>query len=123
MGLPKTMTAVDITEPGGPEVLRAVERPVPEPRPGEVLIRVRGAGVNRPDCLQRQGLYPVPADADPLPGLEVAGEVVASAEGAGRWRARAAGARATGSARWCTAAATPNTAGCPPNTACRCRMS
>jgi len=86
MNLPKTMTAIDITEPGGPEVLRAVEKPVPEARPGEVLIRVSAAGVNRPDCLQRQGLYPVPADADPLPGLEVAGEVVASAEGAGRWR-------------------------------------
>lgn len=87
MDVPTTMTAVDITEPGGPEVLRAVERPVPEPGPGEVLIRVQAAGVNRPDCLQRQGLYPVPADADPLPGLEVAGEVVAAGDGAVRWQA------------------------------------
>lgn len=86
MTLPRSMTAVDITRPGGPDVLRTVERPVPEPGPGEVLLRVHAAGVNRPDCLQRQGVYPVPADADPLPGLEVAGEVVAVGTDTARWQ-------------------------------------
>lgn len=71
------MKAVSIREPGAPEVLEYVDVPVPEPGPGEVLVRVHAAGVNRPDVLQRLGLYPVPADADPLPGLEIAGEVVA----------------------------------------------
>jgi NADPH:quinone reductase len=77
MTLPETMTAVEITTPGGPEVLRVVERPLPVPGPGEALIRVRAAGVNRPDLLQRRGGYPPPAGASDLPGLEVAGEVVA----------------------------------------------
>lgn len=77
MTLPSEMRAVDISEPGGPNVLVPVSRPLPRPRDGEVLIRVVAAGVNRPDCLQRAGLYPVPPDADPLPGLEVAGEIVA----------------------------------------------
>ena len=75
--LPTTMTAIEIREPGGPEVLTAVERPVPEPAADEVLIRTAAAGVNRPDCLQRQGLYPPPPGASDLPGLEVAGRVVA----------------------------------------------
>jgi len=79
--LPSVMTAVDIREPGGPEVLEPVEIAVPTPRPGELLVRVAAAGVNRPDVLQRLGLYPVPKDASPLPGLEVAGEVVALGEG------------------------------------------
>src|SRR6267142_4337508 len=70
------MTAVEIREPGPPQVLRAVERPVPEPGAGEVLIRVVAAGVNRPDVLQRKGLYPPPAGTTDIPGLEVAGEVV-----------------------------------------------
>ena len=70
------MTAVEIREPGPPQVLRAVERPVPEPGAGEVLIRVAAAGVNRPDVLQRKGLYPPPAGVTDIPGLEVAGEVV-----------------------------------------------
>src|SRR5204863_9589865 len=77
MALPATMTAVEISRPGGPEVLVAVKRPVPQPGPGEVLIRVAAAGVNRPDCLQRQGGYPPPPGASDLPGLEVAGEIVA----------------------------------------------
>ncbi len=77
MTLPETMTAVEISTPGGPDVLKAATRPVPKPGPGEVLIRVRAAGVNRPDMLQRQGGYPPPAGASDLPGLEVAGEVVA----------------------------------------------
>ncbi|HEX6320053.1 MAG TPA: NAD(P)H-quinone oxidoreductase [Burkholderiales bacterium] len=72
------MRAVEIAKPGGPEVLRAAERPVPAPGPGEILIKVAAAGVNRPDVLQRSGNYPVPSDASDLPGLEVAGEVVAA---------------------------------------------
>jgi NADPH2:quinone reductase len=70
------MTAIEIREPGPPQVLRAVQRPVPEPGAGEVLIRVAAAGVNRPDILQRKGLYPPPAGVTDIPGLEVAGEVV-----------------------------------------------
>jgi NADPH2:quinone reductase len=70
------MTAIEIREPGPPQVLRAVQRPVPEPAAGEVLIRVAAAGVNRPDILQRKGLYPAPAGITDIPGLEVAGEVV-----------------------------------------------
>lgn len=75
------MTAVSIREPGGPEVLEPIQVARPEPRTGELLIRVAAAGVNRPDVLQRLGLYPVPRDASPLPGLEVAGEVVAVSDG------------------------------------------
>lgn len=70
------MKAIEITQPGGPEMLAVCERPMPQTRPGEVLIRVEAAGVNRPDVLQRQGLYPVPKDASDLPGLEVAGTIV-----------------------------------------------
>ena len=70
------MKAVEVSTPGGPEALKPVERPLPQPRAGEVLIKVAAAGVNRPDVLQRMGLYPVPPDASDLPGLEVAGEVV-----------------------------------------------
>jgi len=70
------MKAVEITQYGAPEVLRLVDRPDPKPGPGEVLIRVRASGVNRPDVLQRMGKYPVPPGASDLPGLEVAGEIV-----------------------------------------------
>ncbi|HSA90630.1 MAG TPA: NAD(P)H-quinone oxidoreductase [Burkholderiales bacterium] len=70
------MRAVEITQPGGPEVLKPAERPVPVPRDHEILVKVAAAGVNRPDVLQRTGHYPVPPDASDLPGLEVAGEVV-----------------------------------------------
>jgi len=83
--LPPTMIAIDPDQPGGPEVLVPVERPVPTPGPGEVLIRVRAAGVNRPDVLQRLGLYPMPPGAPTIMGLEVAGEVVALGEGASRF--------------------------------------
>src|SRR4051812_27068290 len=76
------MKAIEISAPGGPEVLRLAERPVPRPGPGEVLIRVAAAGVNRPDVLQRMGLYPPPPGASDIPGLEVAGLVVAAGEGA-----------------------------------------
>jgi len=75
------MTAVEIAEPGPPQVLRAVSRPVPQPQPGEVLIRVAAAGVNRPDVLQRKGVYPPPKGVTDIPGLEVAGEVVRLGEG------------------------------------------
>mgnify|MGYP003694316717 CR=1 FL=1 len=70
------MTAIEIAEPGGPEVLRAVQRPVPAVGPGEVLIRVAAAGVNRPDILQRTGRYAPPAGITDIPGLEVSGEIV-----------------------------------------------
>jgi putative PIG3 family NAD(P)H quinone oxidoreductase len=81
------MKAISIAEPGGPAVLRAIDYPVPRPGASEVLIRVRAAGVNRPDVLQRLGRYPVPPDASPLPGLEVAGEIVAVGNDVERWRA------------------------------------
>jgi putative PIG3 family NAD(P)H quinone oxidoreductase len=84
--LPTTMGAVGIAEPGGPDALRIERRPVPVPASGDVLIRVAFAGVNRPDVLQRMGRYPPPAGASDIPGLEVAGEVVASGEGAGQDR-------------------------------------
>jgi NADPH:quinone reductase len=79
--IPATMTAIDPAQPGGPEVLIPVERPVPVPKAGEVLIRVAAAGVNRPDVLQRKGLYPPPPGAPTIMGLEVAGTVVAMGEG------------------------------------------
>jgi NADPH2:quinone reductase len=72
-----TMQAIGIAEPGGPEVLQVITCEVPQPGDDDVLIKVKAAGINRPDLLQRQGLYPVPPDASPLPGLEIAGEVVA----------------------------------------------
>jgi putative PIG3 family NAD(P)H quinone oxidoreductase len=81
------MAAVEIAAPGGPEALRLCRRPVPCPGPGEVLIRVEAAGVNRPDVLQRRGLYPPPPGASDLPGLEVAGEIVESAPDVAAWRA------------------------------------
>ncbi|MET4102366.1 NADPH2:quinone reductase [Roseovarius sp. MBR-78] len=80
-----TMTAVEITAPGGPEVLRATTRPVPEPAAGQVLIRLAWAGVNRPDALQRTGSYAPPPGASDLPGLEGAGEIVALGEGVSGW--------------------------------------
>jgi putative PIG3 family NAD(P)H quinone oxidoreductase len=80
------MTAIEIKEPGGPEMLVPALRPRPEPGPGEVLIEVAAAGVNRPDILQRQGGYPPPPGASNIPGLEVAGRVVALGPGASRWQ-------------------------------------
>ncbi len=78
---PKTMTAIGFDAPGGPEVLQPMTVAVPVPGPGEVLIKVAFAGVNRPDVVQRQGKYPPPPGASPLPGLEVSGQVVALGEG------------------------------------------
>jgi putative PIG3 family NAD(P)H quinone oxidoreductase len=77
MTLPQTMLAIDPEKPGGPEVLVPVERPVPRPGPGEVLIRVAAAGVNRPEVMQRMGMYPPPPGAPSILGMEVAGEVAA----------------------------------------------
>jgi len=82
--LPPEMVAIDPAAPGGPEVLVPVARPVPEPGPKEVLIRVAAAGVNRPDVMQRRGLYPPPPGAPSIPGLEVAGTIVATGEGVAR---------------------------------------
>jgi putative PIG3 family NAD(P)H quinone oxidoreductase len=81
MTLPTDMTLIEITTPGGPEVLKPRQVPVPSPAAGEMLIRVHAAGVNRPDALQRAGKYPMKPGMSPIPGLEVAGEVVALGEG------------------------------------------
>ncbi len=80
MALPETMTAIEITKPGEADVLRPVTRPVPKPSRGEVLIEVAAAGVNRPDVMQRQGHYPPPTGASDIPGLEIAGSVVAAGQ-------------------------------------------
>ena len=79
--IPSRMIAIEITEPGGPGVLMPAQREVPAPDPGEVLVAVEAAGVNRPDVMQRQGLYPPPPGASDIPGLEVAGTVVALGDG------------------------------------------
>ena len=86
MDLPSTMRAVEISEPGGPEVLRPVTRPVPVPGAGQVVIRLAYAGVNRPDALQRAGAYDPPPGASDLPGLEGAGKIVALGAGVTRWQ-------------------------------------
>lgn len=78
--LPALMTEIGFSHPGGPEVLQPRRVPVPQPGPGQVLVKVRAAGVNRPDVLQRRGLYPMPPGVTPVPGLEVAGEVMAIGE-------------------------------------------
>jgi len=80
------MRAIEISRPGGPEVLQPVERPMPACGPGEVLVAVAAAGVNRPDVMQRMGLYPAPPGASDLPGLEVAGEIVRLGAGVSEWR-------------------------------------
>ena len=84
--LPSHMTVIGIKAPGGPEALVPEERPVPTPGEGELLIRVRAAGVNRPDVTQRKGLYPPPPGASDIPGLEIAGEVAALGSGVKRWK-------------------------------------
>ena len=91
--LPAKMTAIAISEPGGPLVLKPEKRDLPELREGEILIAVRAAGVNRPDVLQRMGAYPPPPGASDLPGLEVAGEVAALGPDVKRWRLATASAR------------------------------
>lgn len=84
--IPNTMRAIEITTPGDPDVLKAAERPTPKPAVGEVLIQVAAAGINRPDCLQRRGRYPVPPGASDIPGLEVAGTIVALGDGVTTWK-------------------------------------
>ncbi len=82
----ETMTAVEITAPGGPEVLKPATRPRPQPGPGEVLIEVAAAGINRPDVLQRTGNYNPPPGASDIPGLEIAGRIVEVAGEVGAWK-------------------------------------
>ncbi len=84
--LPENMQAIEIAEPGPPDVLRPVTRPVPQPAAGELLIKVSAAGVNRPDVMQRAGMYPPPPGASDIPGLEVSGTVVKLGSGTSRWK-------------------------------------
>ncbi len=84
--LPETVTAIEIAEPGGPEVLVPTRRRLARPGPGEVLFKVAAAGINRPDVLQRQGAYPPPKGVTDIPGLELAGTIVAAGPGVGEWR-------------------------------------
>lgn len=84
--LPATMMCVEIKTPGGPEALVPAERPVPQPRSGELLIKVAASGVNRPDLAQRAGTYPPPPGASDLPGLEAAGTVAATGAGVSGWK-------------------------------------
>jgi NADPH:quinone reductase len=84
--LPAQMTAIAIRAPGGADMLVPEQRPLPRPGEHEVLVKVAAAGVNRPDVMQRQGLYPPPAGATDIPGLEIAGEVVALGAGVTRWK-------------------------------------
>jgi NADPH:quinone reductase len=106
--LPARMRCVEIARPGGPEVLRLAERPLPAPAAGEVLVKVAAAGVNRPDVSQRKGEYPPPPGASDLPGLEISGTVAALGAGAARWRvgdAVTALVSGGGYAEYCTAPA------------------
>ncbi len=84
--VPDTMTAIEITTPGGPDVLKPARVPTPRPGSGQILVKVAAAGVNRPDLMQRAGAYPPPPGHAPLPGLEIAGEVAAVGEGVTRWK-------------------------------------
>src|SRR6188508_3721055 len=84
--LPSQMTAIGIKAAGGPDMLAPEQRPVPAPGAGEIIVKVAAAGVNRPDVMQRMGLYPPPPGATDIPGLEIAGEVVARGAGASRWK-------------------------------------
>ena len=103
--LPATMRCIEITGPGGPEVLQPATRPVPVPAAGEVLIEVAATGVNGPDIYQRKGLYPPPPGTTDIPGLEVAGTIAAVGEGVGGWHegdACCALAPGGGYAEYCT---------------------
>ncbi len=84
--LPAEMTAIAIREPGGPEMLEPRRLPMPAPKPGEILVKVHAAGINRGDMVQRQGHYPPPPGAPATPGLEIAGEIAALGAGVTRWR-------------------------------------
>ena len=105
--VPERMTCIEISEPGGPEVLKPVTRPTPTPGPGELLIKVAAAGINGPDIYQRKGLYPAPPGVTDIPGLEVSGTIVALGDGASGWRvgdACCALLAGGGYAQYCTAA-------------------
>ena len=107
--IPNTMRAIEIIKPGSPEVLVPTHRPMPELKHDEVLIKVAAAGINRPDCLQRQGLYPPPPGASDIPGLEVAGTVVALGSAVTEWQVGdllCALVTGGGYAQFCTAPAT-----------------
>ena len=84
--IPSLMRCIEISKPGGPEVLVPAERPTPVPKANEILVKVAAAGVNRPDVLQRLGKYPVPPDASDLPGLEIAGEVASCGAAVTLWK-------------------------------------
>src|SRR5258708_9976949 len=84
--VPATQTVIEIKAPGGREMLAPATRPVPEPKAGEVLIRIAAAGVNRADCLQRMGRYPMPPGAPDIPGLECSGTVVKTGAGVSQWQ-------------------------------------
>src|SRR3954466_14561355 len=86
MSVTSTMTVIGIRAAGGPEVLVAGQRPIPGLGEGEILVKVAAAGVNRPDVMQRQGLYPPPKGATDIPGLEIAGEGAALGAGVKRWK-------------------------------------
>jgi NADPH2:quinone reductase len=106
--MPESMTCIEIIEPGGPDVLQTAIRPVPIPGPGEVLIKVAAAGINRPDILQRQGGYAPPPGASDIPGLEIAGHVAATGSGVDGWKegdALCALVAGGGYAEYCTAPA------------------
>ena len=106
--VPERMTCIEISEPGGPEVLKPVTRPTPTPGPGELLIKVAAAGINGPDIYQRRGLYPAPPGVTDIPGLEVSGTIVALGDGASGWRVGDACCALTaggGYAEYCTAPA------------------
>ena len=106
MPVPSTMTAIEITEPGDPEVLRPVSCAVPSPAAGEVLIKVVGAGINRPDVFQRKGAYPPPPGASDIPGLEVSGTIANVGTGVTYWQegdAVCALVSGGGYAEYCTA--------------------
>ena len=84
--IPASMNVIEISKPGAPDVLLPATRPVPAPKAGEVLVKVAATGVNGPDMMQRKGLYPAPAGASDLLGLEISGEVVALGDGVTRWK-------------------------------------
>ena len=115
--LARKMHAIEIVGKGGPEVLSPATRPVPEPGPGEVLIEVAAAGVNRPDVMQRQGRYPPPPGVTDIPGLEVAGTVAAAGAGVKRWHPGDEVCALVG------AAATRNIALPPRPRCCRCPLA
>ncbi len=115
------MHAIEIKQPGGPEVLVPTQRPDPQPRAGELLIAVTASGINRPDVLQRKGLYPMPPGVSDLPGLEVAGTVLAGSarrSGGRRIEDRRSCLRAGRRRRLCRSSAWRR-----PGSACRCRRA